>query len=92
MLLLIVRCALLERGPFTFLQGPLGVQEPVKLDGFGYEPGPAGHGHLLIEYFYSVALLISRRANRKYAQTVMEFIITAIKFHKTTGRDAIKRP
>ena len=86
------RRALLERGLFTHLQGPLGVQEPVKLDGFGHEPGPAGHGHLLREYFYSVALFISRRANRKYAQTVMKFMITAIKFHKITGRDAIKRP
>ena len=36
------RRALLERGLFTHLQGPLGVQEPVKLDGFGHEPGPAG--------------------------------------------------
>ena len=36
------RRAPLERGLFTPLQGPLGVQKPVKLDKFGHEPGPAG--------------------------------------------------
>ena len=40
--LLSARRARLERGLFTHLQDPLGVQEPVKLDKFGHEPGPAG--------------------------------------------------
>jgi hypothetical protein len=39
---LLRRRARLERGLFTHLQGPLGVQKAVKLDKFGYEPGPAG--------------------------------------------------
>jgi hypothetical protein len=34
--------ALLERGLFTPLQEPFGVQKAVKLDKLGHEPGPAG--------------------------------------------------
>jgi len=41
--------------------------------------------------FNSVAYFVFPGANRKYAQTVVKFIITATKFHRITGRDIIRR-